>query len=75
MILLLSLAAELAAMYHERLANTATALSLFSQARECYKWWGSNAKVRQVTEKISHKIQRFREQGISVDGRAIFIIL
>jgi hypothetical protein len=47
------LAAELAAMHHERLANTATALSLFSQARECYKKWGSNAKVRQVTEKIS----------------------
>jgi hypothetical protein len=28
---------QLAAMHHERLANTATALSLFSQVRECYK--------------------------------------
>jgi hypothetical protein len=47
------LAAELAAMHHQRLGNNTTALSLFSQARECYKQWGSNAKVRQVTEKIS----------------------
>ena len=47
------LAAELAAMHHQRLGNNTTALSLFSQARECYKRWGSNAKVRQVTEKIS----------------------
>jgi uncharacterized protein YhfF len=44
------LAAELAAMHHEKLVNTATALSLFSQARECYKRWGSNAKVCQESE-------------------------
>lgn len=45
------LACELAGMHHERLENNEKALAFFRQAERCYKYWGSQRKTWQMTEK------------------------
>ena len=47
------LACELAGFHYKRLKEFETALSFFSQAKECYVKWGSQTKVGYITHHIS----------------------
>jgi hypothetical protein len=46
------LACELAAMHHMRRGYDHLALSLFQQAKSCYKTWGSHVKEDHMTSQI-----------------------
>jgi ribosome-binding protein aMBF1 (putative translation factor) len=48
------LACELAGNHYESLENIEKAVSLFEQAKQCYKAWGSQWKTHQMAEKIKH---------------------
>eukprot|EP00804_Cyclotella_cryptica_P001010 CCRYP_012361-RA/>CCRYP_012361-RA protein AED:0.06 eAED:0.06 QI:298/1/0.66/1/1/1/3/12/1416 len=46
------LACEIAAMHHVKRDNNAVALSLFRQAKACYKTWGSRVKAVHISSLI-----------------------
>lgn len=62
-----ALACELAGMHYERKGNTKKAVSLFRQAEQCYKVWGSPIKMLQMMSKIQlaliKKVSSTEENG------------
>eukprot|EP00956_Cyclotella_meneghiniana_P022152 scaffold41388_cov125-Cyclotella_meneghiniana.AAC.5 len=52
-----ALACELAAKHYERNCDPDMAISLFRQAKKCYREWGSKKKVQHVAEAIERITQ------------------
>ncbi|KAL7553425.1 hypothetical protein ACHAWF_016711 [Thalassiosira exigua] len=47
-----ALAYEHAALHYKRIGETQMSLDFFMQAKSCYKEWGSNLKVKNITQQI-----------------------
>ncbi|KAL3793699.1 hypothetical protein ACHAWO_000509 [Cyclotella atomus] len=48
------LACELAAMHYERLNKVQQAATLYHQAEDCYRSWGSQMKVQKMQDKVTN---------------------
>lgn len=59
------LSCELAGLHYEKIGRLPTALDFFRQARDCYEEWGSQLKVKSISQQIE-KIDGLQQADLLV---------